>query len=310
MNSVHLSVMLEQAIGALNIRADGAYMDCTFGRGGHTRALLAQLGGSGRVYAIDKDPQAIATAQELADADSRFAFWHGGFAELDTALAAMGAGPTPALDGILLDLGVSSPQLDEPERGFSFRFDGPLDMRMNPTVGESAADWLNRAEVEEIARVLWEFGEEKFSRRIARAVAEARPLSRTAELAALIDRAVPKKDPNKHPATRSFQAIRIYINGELDELDQVLERSVAALKPSGRLVVISFHSLEDRRVKQFIRRQSQQLGGRRLPMMETELTLKRIGGAQKADPDELTANPRARSAVMRVAERLPVGGAQ
>lgn len=301
--------MLEQAIDALAIRPDGAYLDCTFGRGGHARALLAQLGEGGRLYAIDKDPQAIEDARELASSDQRFRYWHGGFADLKRGLRAMDIDRWPALDGILLDLGVSSPQLDDAERGFSFRFDGPLDMRMNPAAGQSAADWLNSVASEEIARVLWEFGEERFSRRIAARIVEARPLSRTLELAELISRAVPRKvsgkEKSKHPATRSFQAIRIFINGELDELDAALTQSLDVLKPAGRLAVISFHSLEDRRVKQFIRYQSSQPGGRRMPLPDRPLLLNKVGAARKPTPAEIQLNPRARSAVLRVAERSP-----
>lgn len=304
MNSSHQPVMLAQAIDALAIRDDGAYLDCTFGRGGHTRALLEQLGGSGRAYAIDKDPQAIAQATRLASVDPRLRYWHGSFSKMSQALECMGVSEQPSLDGILLDLGVSSPQLDDAERGFSFRFDGPLDMRMDPTSGDSAADWLNSADVEVIARVLWEFGEERFSRRIARAIVSARPLSRTLELAEAIARVVRSKD-HKHPATRSFQAIRIFINGELEELDTALSQSLDLLKPGGRLVVISFHSLEDRRAKLFIRRQSEQVGGRRLPQPDRTLSLRRIGGARKPTAAEVDQNPRARSAVLRVAERLP-----
>ncbi len=303
----HQSVMLDAAVDALMVRADGAYLDGTFGRGGHARALLKRLAPAGRLIAIDKDPSAIECAAQLASEDPRLAFWHGGFADLGRALKELSIRPA-SLSGILLDLGVSSPQLDDPGRGFSFRGDGPLDMRMNPGVGETAADWLNRATAEEIADVLWQFGEERRSRRIARAIVARRPLSRTAELGELIAAVLPTKPQQKHPATRSFQAIRIHINNELGELDQALASSLDWLAPGGRLVVISFHSLEDRRVKHFVRQHSQQTGNRRLPVAPQPLLLKRIGGAVKPDPSESESNPRSRSAVMRVAERTEAIG--
>src|SRR5690554_1283726 len=258
----HVSVLLQESIEALAIKPDGIYLDATFGRGGHSRAILAQLNSQGKLYALDRDPTAIAAAQALAD-DPRFTIIHTPFSLLDEVLEAQQL--RGQLDGILFDLGVSSPQLDDAERGFSFMREGPLDMRMDTSTGATAADFLNSASADEIAFVLREYGEERFAWRIAQAVVQRRdeaPLQTTRELAELIDKAVPFKDKHKHPATRSFQGIRIHINGELDEIETALTAAVNGLKPDGRLAVISFHSLEDRLVKRFMRQQAQ---GRPIP---------------------------------------------
>jgi 16S rRNA (cytosine1402-N4)-methyltransferase len=309
--SAHRSVLLEEAVRQLTPRPDGIYVDATFGRGGHSELILSRLGSDGRLCAIDRDPEAIDVARERFGADPRFQIWHGSFADLAAALRHWGL---DRVDGVLMDLGVSSPQLDDARRGFSFQHQGPLDMRMDPTAGVSAAEWLAKADEADIARVLWEFGEERQSRRIARAIVSRRgqePIETTLQLANLIASVIRQRQKpggkSKHPATRSFQAIRIFINDELGALDQGLEAAVEALNPGGRLVVISFHSLEDRRVKHFIRQQSTQPGGgRRLPLPETvELRLKRVGGATMPGDAEVEENPRARSAVLRVAERLP-----
>jgi 16S rRNA (cytosine1402-N4)-methyltransferase len=308
----HISVLLNETIEGLAIRPDGIYIDGTFGRGGHSRVVLSQLGPQGRLFAIDRDPSAIAAAaaDEFAK-DARFHISHCAFAELATVAAAQQI--TGQVDGILLDLGVSSPQLDDAERGFSFMRDGPLDMRMDPTSGISAAAWLAKADVEDITFVLREYGEEKFAWKIANAIVEARatePFTRTAQLAALIARVVPKSfKEKKHPATRSFQGIRIYINSELEQVNQALEAALTVLKPGGRLAVISFHSLEDRLVKQFMRKHSkpaQPPKGIVLTeaQLRQDLALKLIGKAMMPSDAELAANPRSRSAVLRVAERM------
>lgn len=293
---------------ALAPKASGIYLDGTFGRGGHARALLERLGPNGRVLAVDRDPDAVAAGHALAAADSRFALEQARYSELPALAAARGW--TGRIDGILLDLGVSSPQLDEPGRGFSFNADAPLDMRMDPGSQPSAAEWLANATEQDIARVLWELGEERFARRIARAITRARqakPIRTTRELAMLIEQAVPTREPGKHPATRSFQAIRIEINDELDELRNVLAAVCELLAAGGRLAVISFHSLEDRIVKRFIRDESQ--GGsipKGVPLRDAELQrrLRPIGRALRPSEAEVTHNPRARSAVLRTAERL------
>lgn len=294
---------------ALLTHPDGVYVDGTFGRGGHSRALLARLGAAGRLIALDRDPEAVAVGRALMDADPRFVIVQSRFGALREALAGLGCHGN--LSGILLDIGVSSPQLDTPERGFSFSADGPLDMRMDPGQGESAAQWLARAGEDEIAALLREDGEERFARRIARAIVAARvqsPLDTTARLAELVARAVPTREPGKHPATRAFQALRIRVNDELNELRHALEQAVELLATGGRLAVISFHSLEDRIVKHFIRREAQ---GPRLPKgvpvraVETAGRLRPLGGPQRPSSAELAANPRARSAMLRVAERLP-----
>ncbi|AGH72740.1 16S rRNA (cytosine(1402)-N(4))-methyltransferase RsmH [Edwardsiella piscicida] len=308
-NFQHKTVLLDEAVAGLNLRSDGIYIDGTFGRGGHSRLILSQLGAEGRLIAIDRDPQAIAAAAQIDD--PRFSIVHGPFSALADYVQEMGL--SGRIDGILLDLGVSSPQLDDPERGFSFMRDGPLDMRMDPSRGLSAAQWLMQAEEEDIAWVLKTFGEERFAKRIARAIVErnrTEPLTRTRELAALISEASPFKEKHKHPATRSFQAIRIYINSELDEIERALEGALVALAPQGRLSVISFHSLEDRLVKRFMRQYSR---GPQVPkgLPLTEAQLQAQGGPQlkalgKRMPDEreVADNPRARSSVLRVAERI------
>jgi len=307
--SSHISVLLAETLAGLAIKADGIYLDGTFGRGGHSREIMKQLGPTGRLYAIDRDPAAIAAAAPLL-ADARFHITHSPFAAL--ARIAEEQAIFGKLDGILLDLGVSSPQLDDAERGFSFMRDGPLDMRMDPTSGMSAAEWLATADVEDITFVLREYGEEKFAWRIANAIVAHRaeqPLTRTAELASLISNVVPKSaKEKKHPATRSFQAIRIYVNSELEQVNLALQGAMAALKPGGRLCVISFHSLEDRMVKQFMRRHSKaEPVPRGLPLTDAQLykaiPLQLIGKAIMPAEAELAANPRARSAVLRIAQR-------
>ena len=302
----HRPVLWTQVMDALRVRSDGRYLDGTYGRGGHARGVLERLGPAGRLLVMDKDPVAIANAQALAASDARVAVRRGSFADLG-AWDETAAG----LDGVLLDLGVSSPQLDEAARGFSFRNDGPLDMRMDNESGESAAQWLARADEREIADVLWTYGEEKLSRKIARGLVAARqqaPITRTAQLAELIASMVGRGAGKIHPATRSFQAIRIFINRELDDLGRGLDAALARLKPGGRLAVISFHSGEDRIVKQFIvARARPPAGNRRLPVaIEFTPTLREIDGAQRADDAEVEANPRSRSAVLRVAEKLEV----
>lgn len=305
----HISVLLNEALDGLAIKPDGCYLDGTFGRGGHSRAILSKLGANGRLFAIDRDPTAIAAAAEFA-ADPRFHITHSPFAALATIAEQQHI--TSAVDGILLDLGVSSPQLDDADRGFSFMRDGPLDMRMDPSSGLSAAQWLAQADVEDISFVLREYGEEKFAWRIAQAIVAAReetPLTRTAQLAALISASVPKSNKEKkHPATRSFQAIRIYINSELEQVNQALHAAMQVLKPGGRLVVISFHSLEDRLVKQFMRRYSKgEPVPRGIPLtaaqMDQRTPLQLVGKAIMPSEQELSANPRARSAVLRIAQK-------
>jgi 16S rRNA (cytosine1402-N4)-methyltransferase len=305
----HHPVLLEEVLEALQIRADGIYLDGTFGRGGHSARMLAQLGENGRLLATDKDPQAIATAKQRFGDDSRFSIVRGSFTML--AAEAEQRGWHGKVDGILLDLGVSSPQLDDASRGFSFMNDGPLDMRMDPESGVSAAQWLATAKASEIAEVLKEYGEERFAKRIAGAIVKVREepgaLTTTAQLAKVVKEANPKWERDKHPATRSFQAIRIYINRELDDLDAFLEQAVELLAPGGRLAIISFHSLEDRRVKRFIREEAR--GDDfppDLPVMDSQLNrrLKPVGKAIRAGKAELALNPRARSAVLRVAEKV------
>lgn len=303
-HGTHVPVLLEEAVSALCVRASGRYLDGTFGRGGHAQAVLAQLGQDGVLLLMDKDWQAVETAQAGLAQDERVHLRQASFATL-------GDWPEAAeLDGVLLDLGVSSPQLDQAERGFAMMKDGPLDMRMNPSEGQSVAEWLADVDETVLADVIWRYGEERQSRRIARAIVAARldePMTRTGQLAALIERVMPRREKNKHPATRTFQALRIFINQELDDLEQGLEAARLALKPGGRLVVISFHSLEDRIVKQFINKHAKAPAvDRRLPVMPdtSNLTLKSIGKAIKPSKEEIARNPRTRSAVMRVAERL------
>ena len=306
--SAHLPVLFAEVMDGLAVREDGTYLDGTFGRGGHARGVLQRLGEKGRLLAMDKDPDAIAEAMRMADADARLSWRRGSFATLaDWPATAAG------LDGVLLDLGVSSPQLDVAERGFSFGKDGPLDMRMDPDSGESAAEWLARASEKDIADVLWLYGEERQSRRIARFIVARRaeqPIVRTAQLADLIAQACPRGASKTHPATRSFQAIRIHINRELADLEQGLDAALSRLKVGGRLAVISFHSLEDRIVKQFMAKHAKAPPANRRMPVELAFTpvLRLVGGAQKASEAELAANPRARSAVLRVAEKLPAAG--
>jgi len=306
--SEHLPVLLNEAVDALAITVDGIYVDGTFGRGGHSRAILAELSDSGHLLALDRDPAAIAVGEELANKDKRFSIEQCSFSELEKQVnARLWLGK---VDGVLLDIGVSSPQLDEAERGFSFQKDGPLDMRMNPDVGISAADWLATAEMSDIEVVLKTLGEERYGKRIARAIVETREeiaIETTKQLATLVEKASPSREKHKHPATRTFQAIRIYINDELNELNDVLGQAIDVLAVGGRLAVISFHSLEDRIVKRFFREQAK---GDNLPANfpiradELNPKVKLIGKAIKASEEELARNPRARSAVLRIVEKV------
>lgn len=304
----HQTVLLQEAVDSLVTNPSGRYVDGTFGRGGHSRLILDRLSESGRLLVIDKDPEAVQAAEELASTDVRVSIRRGSFADLPSHLESL---EWDRVDGILLDLGVSSPQLDDPARGFSFMRDGPLDMRMDPDAGVSASEWLQITPEPEIARVLWEYGEEKFSRRIAKQIVLAReegPITTTGQLASLIDNAVPRKEKHKHPATRSFQAMRIHLNRELEDLDDALAGSVGLLAVAGRLVVISFHSLEDRRVKRFMRGLAKPPElPRGLPVrgVGAEPDFRLIGKAIKASEPELAINVRSRSAIMRVLERKP-----
>ena len=298
----HVPVMLAEVLEGLRVKANGIYLDGTFGRGGHAREILKRLGKQGRLLVMDRDPQAIAAAQVEFATDARVEIRHANFAEigrLETELA--------GLDGVLLDLGVSSPQLDDATRGFSFQSEGPLDMRMDPTRGLSVAQWLASADAEQIADILWRYGEEKMSRRIARAIVERNcenPLTTTRELADLVATTIGHRERHKHPATRTFQALRIHVNDELDALQQALDGAVTCLKPGGRLAVISFHSLEDRAVKVFMRGEVVRRVRRGPPPPErAPSALVAIGKAQFAGDAEVAANPRARSAVLRVAEK-------
>jgi 16S rRNA (cytosine1402-N4)-methyltransferase len=298
----HTTVLLNEAVEGVLTRPDGIYVDGTFGRGGHSCLLLSKLAPEGRLIAIDRDPEAIAAAAAITD--PRFSIIHSAFADMADQLAAMGV---HQVDGVLLDLGVSSPQIDNPERGFSFRFEGPLDMRMDTTRGESAADFLASADEREIARVIRDYGEERFAGQIAKAVVARRqagtPLTRTDELRELVARAVKTREPGQDPATRTFQALRIHVNGELQELEQGLNAALRLLRAGGRLSVISFHSLEDRRVKTFIAEYSKAVFDRRAPFAEpAPLILNALGRIKPSDA-EVAANPRSRSAVLRVAER-------
>ncbi len=306
----HTTVLLDDAVDALNIQPDGVYIDGTFGRGGHSRLILSKLGPAGRLIAIDRDPEAIAAAASITD--PRFSIIQGPFSGLGQYVEQLGL--MAKVDGILLDLGVSSPQLDDAERGFSFMRDGPLDMRMDPTQGHSASAWLLQAEEPDIAFVLKTYGEEKFAKRIARAIVarnKEQPMTRTKQLADVVAAATPVRDKHKHPATRTFQAIRIWINSELDEIVTALDATVPALNVGGRLSVISFHSLEDRLVKRFIRAKSR---GANVPagVPLTEAQLQKMGGRELKDLGkklpggrEIEQNPRARSSVLRIAERNP-----
>ena len=305
----HAAVLLEQAIEGLKVRSDGCYVDCTFGRGGHSRLILARLGAGGRLVAVDRDPQAVAAGGEIRDA--RFRMLHGRFSRVAALAAQAGVGRA---DGILLDLGVSSPQLDEAARGFSFRHDAPLDMRMDPSAGMPAAAWLAAAPESEIREVIRNHGEERFAKQIAAAIVAARargPVGTTRELAEIVAKAVPSREPQQDPATRTFQAVRIHVNQELEELSLALPQCLDLLAPGGRLVVISFHSLEDRIVKRFLRDHARADAlPRRLPLRASELPrpkLRLIGRATRPSAAEVAANPRARSAVMRIAERTEAG---
>ena len=297
----HVPVLLEESISALNIREDKTYVDGTFGRGGHSQAILARLGVRGRLFALDQDPAAIS---HRALEDPRLELIHARFSTMRHALAARGV---REVAGILLDLGVSSPQLDDPARGFSFAREGPLDMRMDTTRGRTAAEWLDRADEKEIREVIFRYGEERFAKSIAAAIVAARPVGTTGQLAAIVGRAVRTREPGQHPATRTFQAVRIFINQELEELEVTLPRAVELLEPGGRLAVVSFHSLEDRIVKNFMRERSTAdklpkavpVRARDLPQPEMRI----VGKAIKPSAAEVKRNPRARSAVLRVAEK-------
>ena len=304
----HETVLLNEAVSALNIQPEGVYVDGTFGRGGHSAEILKQLNHKGRLLVIDQDPEAIETAQQLYKGDERVKIWRGSFRNIPQAL--LDVELPERIDGVLLDLGVSSPQLDDANRGFSFTKDGALDMRMNPDIGESAAEWLLHAKAKEIADVLWQYGEERLSRRIASAIVMDRvesPFQTTLQLAEMIARVIPKKEKHKHPATRSFQAIRIHVNQELAALKECLDSASEYLNITARLVVISFHSLEDRMVKRYMRDQSRPPKlPRGLPVLPDDTTkplLRLIGKMVKASEAEVSRNPRSRSAVMRVAER-------
>ena len=304
-SGAHAAVLAQEAIAALNIQSSGIYVDGTFGRGGHSRLILEQLGKGGRLVALDRDPEAAQAGRAIED--SRFLMLHGAFSGMGRVLRGNGV---VGVDGVLLDLGVSSPQLDDARRGFSFRHDAPLDMRMDPGTGMSAAQWLATAEETEIREVIRDYGEERFAKQIAAAVVAARargPVDTTRQLAAIVAEAVPTREPRQDPATRTFQALRIHVNQELEELSVVLPQCVDLLRPEGRLVVIAFHSLEDRIVKRYLRAQSQADDlPARLPVRARDLPQPRmrlIGRAQRASAAEVAANPRARSAVMRVAER-------
>lgn len=305
MSFVHRTVLLNEAVDALAIKPAGIYVDCTFGRGGHSRLILERLGVAGRLIAFDKDPQAIAAAEQIAD--PRFEIVHSGFVALRDALLARGI---DRVDGVLMDLGVSSPQLDDGSRGFSFRFDAPLDMRMDTTRGPTAAEWLNAAEEKEIAEVVRDYGEERFAKQVAAAIVASRssaPIVSTGQLAQVVAKAVRTREPGQDPATRTFQAIRIYLNRELEELSLTLPQALAMLAPAGRLAVIAFHSLEDRIVKRFMQdaATSDRLPSR-LPVRAAEIgqaPLRLLGKPVRAGAEELTENPRARSAILRIAER-------
>jgi 16S rRNA (cytosine1402-N4)-methyltransferase len=306
----HTTVLLADAIDALVTTPAGIYVDGTFGRGGHARALLERLSPEGRLIAIDRDPQAVeaATSGATSIIDPRFSVHHTSFAHLVPLLASLGVS---RVDGLLLDLGVSSPQIDNPERGFSFRFDGPLDMRMDTTRGESAAEFLARADVRQLTEVIRDYGEERFALQVAKAVVARResgnPVRTTGELSNVVAGAVKTREAGQNPATRTFQALRIFVNAELEELEQGLSASIDVLAPGGRLVVISFHSLEDRIVKTFIASESKHVFDRRAPFAEPKATRLKAIARVKPGEGEVRSNPRSRSAVMRVAERTDVG---
>lgn len=298
----HTTVLLDEAVQALVTQPEGTYVDGTFGRGGHARALLARLAPTGRLLAFDKDPEAVAAAAQIDD--PRFAICHASFADMASELVARGISK---VQGVLLDLGVSSPQIDNPVRGFSFRFDAPLDMRMDTTHGQTAAEFLERADARQIEEVIREHGEERFAFQIAKALVARReggaPVRSTGELSALVARAVKTREPGQDPATRTFQALRIFINAELEELQQALAAALEVLQTGGRLVVISFHSLEDRIAKQFIAEHSREVYDRRAPFAAPKAMKLRALGRIKPTAAEVAANPRSRSAIMRVAER-------
>ena len=302
----HITVMLHEAVQALAIRPDGVYVDGTFGRGGHSRLILSQLGEGGRLWVFDKDPRAIAAAQELAKSDARVQVVHDSFKTMSAHLA------KSSVDGVLLDLGVSSPQIDEAERGFSFRQDGPLDMRMDNSRGQTAAQWLETVDEVELARVIREYGEERFAKPIAKAIVARRvqkPFVTTLDLANVVAAQVKSFEKGQHPATRTFQAIRIAVNDELGDLSETLTAILALLKPKGRMAVISFHSLEDRPVKQFIAQNSRhQANWARLPLTDAQLPKLALTdlGRQKPSENEIVCNPRSRSAILRVAEKNEV----
>lgn len=310
----HVTVLLNEAVDALAIEPSGLYVDGTFGRGGHSRLILSRLGPEGRLVAFDKDPDALAAASagQARVVDPRFFICHTSFADMRSALAEMGH---VSVQGVLLDLGVSSPQIDTPERGFSFRFDAPLDMRMDTTRGPTAADFLATADERHIAQVIRDYGEERFAVPIAKAIAarrqSGRPVRTTGELSELVARAVKTREPGQDPATRTFQALRIQVNGELEELEQGLAAALDLLAPEGRLAVISFHSLEDRIVKQFIARESREVVDRRALLAPPKAMRLEALGRIRPSAEEVASNPRARSAILRVARRLPVaeGGA-
>ncbi|MFV5502116.1 16S rRNA (cytosine(1402)-N(4))-methyltransferase RsmH [Acinetobacter sp. 226] len=300
----HISVLLHETIDALLAgRNTGTYVDGTFGRGGHTRLLLSKLDEHARVYAFDKDPQALAVAAELEQEDSRFKIIHASFADLKEALAELAI---EQVDGVMADLGVSSPQLDQAERGFSFMKDGPLDMRMDNSQGPTAAEWLTQIEEEALANIIFKYGEERYSRRIAKAIKAAGYIDTTAKLAEIVKVAHPKWEKNKHAATRTFQAIRIAINKELEDIEIFLPQAVEILKPQGCLAVISFHSLEDRLIKQFIQKEStlEEDSGWGMPQQQKDTRRLKKVSRVKASEEEVKANPRSRSAWLRVAERL------
>jgi len=301
---IHITVLLNEAVDALlqaSAGADGVYVDGTFGRGGHSRLILSRLSAQGRLQAFDKDLEAIAEAGRIVD--DRFAIRHEGFSRL-------GDLPEGSVDGVLMDLGISSPQIDSPGRGFSFRFEGPLDMRMDTTRGESVAEWLATASVDQITEVIRDYGEERFAFQIAKAIVARRqergPISTTSDLAQLVADTVKTREPGQNPATRTFQAFRIFINAELEELEQALDASLRVLRPGGRLVVISFHSLEDRIVKQFIAKHSKEVVDRRVPFAAPVRMRLNALGRVKPSEAEVRGNPRSRSAIMRIAERTEV----
>lgn len=306
----HISVLLHETVdGVLAGRDTGIYVDATFGRGGHTRLLLSKLDQDARVYAFDKDPQALEVAAQLEQEDPRFKIIHASFADIQAELARIGI---TEVDGIMADLGVSSPQLDQAERGFSFMQDGPLDMRMDNSQGPTAAQWLLEIEEEKLANIIYQYGEERYSRRIARAIKQAGEITTTAQLAEIVKTAHPKWEKHKHPATRSFQAIRIAINKELDDIEKFLPQAVELLKATGQLAVISFHSLEDRLIKQFIQKESSLAEDSGWGMPQAQVDTRRLKKVSRvrASEAEVKANPRSRSAWLRVAERLEQKGKQ